>query len=53
MDDDPMINDAGKHSVKIHKTPVSLRPDEWGLGGVNTHIVIPGSLAPWNDKGIR
>ncbi len=48
-----MINDAGKHSVKIRKTPVSLRPHECGLGGVNAQIVNPGSFALPTGKDSR
>jgi hypothetical protein len=42
MDDDPMINDPGKHSVKVALWAVSLRAGEWGLRGVNASAVIPG-----------
>src|ERR1039458_6030574 len=35
LDDDPMINDPGKHSVKVGKRAVSLRARECALQGVN------------------
>src|SRR5664279_1445514 len=35
LDDDPMINDPGKHSVKVGKRAVSLRARECALWGVN------------------
>src|SRR5450755_3587807 len=40
MDDDPMINDPGKHSVKVGKRPVSLRARECALQGVNPAIAL-------------
>jgi hypothetical protein len=43
MDDDPMINDAGKHSVKVVETKVSLRASEYGFLEVNRGSALKGA----------
>jgi len=45
MDDDPMINDAGKHSVKVVETKVSLRAGECGFLDVNRGSALVGAPA--------
>jgi hypothetical protein len=46
MDDDPMINDPGKHSVKGEDTAVSLRASECAFQAVNGLNAPPRASEP-------